>query len=151
MTSNRHTPKSNFELERILYLRPVQESKLPEGKIWMALKPLYGIPEAGLHWYLTYCAHHKEKHCMTQRKINPCVFFKPDSPNSVPTTIMLRIDDSLGCGSNAFLTLEDREIRQFLSEPREIFNSGKTIRFNGFQFSKRCETLVIKQSEPHDS
>ena len=36
------------------------------------LKLLYGIIEAGTHWWATYNKHHKEKLLITTSIFNPC-------------------------------------------------------------------------------
>ena len=62
--------QANSELERIIYLKLVAEMKLEEGIILVAAKPLYGIQEAGLHWYLTYLAHHVKFFGMKQATVD---------------------------------------------------------------------------------
>lgn len=37
----------------------------------IVIKPLYGIAEAGLHWWVTYNAHHKEKLGMVTSTYDP--------------------------------------------------------------------------------
>jgi len=36
------------------------------------LKPLYGIAEAGTHWWATYSKYYKEKLLITTSIFNPC-------------------------------------------------------------------------------
>lgn len=50
-----HTP-----LERDVYIRTPTELGLGPGQVLKVVKPLYGNPESGLLWYLTYLAHHLE-------------------------------------------------------------------------------------------
>ena len=38
----------------------------------VVLKPLYGIAEAGTHWWATYYKHHLEKLLMTTSTYDPC-------------------------------------------------------------------------------
>jgi hypothetical protein len=45
----------------------------PPGTIIIVRKPLYGIPEAGTHWWATYYKHHKEKLLMTTSSYDPCL------------------------------------------------------------------------------
>jgi hypothetical protein len=37
---------------------PLSSEKFPQGTILHVMKPLYGIPEAGAHWFATYQVHH---------------------------------------------------------------------------------------------
>ncbi len=55
--------QSKTELNRtvICYLPAKLKKKYPEGIILLVVKPLYGLVEAGNHWFATYLDHHKEK------------------------------------------------------------------------------------------
>ena len=53
--------QSNSALERPIYLRPPREMGLGHDEILLASKLLYGIPESGLHWFITYHSHHVEQ------------------------------------------------------------------------------------------
>ena len=46
--------QSESNLERPVYLEPPKEMQLTGNQVLLAKKPLYGIPESGLHWYVTY-------------------------------------------------------------------------------------------------
>ena len=37
------------------------------------IKPLYGIPEAGNHWFNTYHTHHIKELQMSQSTYDPCL------------------------------------------------------------------------------
>jgi hypothetical protein len=49
-------------LERpiLCHLPPEIRDKYPVGTILRVIKPLYGIAEAGVHWWATYHKHHCE-------------------------------------------------------------------------------------------
>lgn len=49
--------QSHTDLEREVNIRAPRELGLPPGFVVKVLKPLYGIPESGLHWYLTYLSN----------------------------------------------------------------------------------------------
>ena len=50
--------QSNINLVRRIFLEPVQEMNLQDDEVLLAVRPLYGIPESGLHWFATYHKHH---------------------------------------------------------------------------------------------
>ena len=50
--------QAESELERFVYLEAPFEMGLQEDEILLAIKPLYGIPESGLHWFVTFQGHH---------------------------------------------------------------------------------------------
>ena len=150
--------QSEFQLERVIYLWPVQEMNFPEGKILRAVKPLYGIPESGLHWFLTYQKHHIEYLGMTQSTVDRCMFFKKSDSDPIPSLILLQVDDSVGCGDDEFLRIEEDKSTKFLTKPREFIDNGTEVRFNGSVIShtsdgysidqkKRCEELMDPSTE----
>ena len=61
--------QSTTTLNRDFYIKPPQELAhefgLPGDSILKVIKPLYGVPEAGNHWFKTYHLHHTEKLQMT--------------------------------------------------------------------------------------
>jgi hypothetical protein len=50
--------QSATTLERQVFLQAPSEMGLPRDQVLLCLRPLYGIPEAGLYWFLTYIDHH---------------------------------------------------------------------------------------------
>ncbi len=52
---------------------------LKEGTILKVIKPLYGIPEAGNHWFSTYHRHHTEKLRIVESTYNPCLLYCHDA------------------------------------------------------------------------
>jgi hypothetical protein len=46
--------------------------------IFKVVKPLYGVPEAGIHWYGTYSAHHREKLSIDTSTFNPYLLVTRD-------------------------------------------------------------------------
>ncbi|EDU46200.1 conserved hypothetical protein [Pyrenophora tritici-repentis Pt-1C-BFP] len=53
-------PQAQTELFRTVLAHLPKEliTKYPEGTIIRVIKPLYGIAEAGVHWFATYQGHH---------------------------------------------------------------------------------------------
>jgi hypothetical protein len=49
--------------------------QLSNNTIIKVIKPLYGIPEAGNHWFLIYHLYHTEKFKMKKSIYNPCLFY----------------------------------------------------------------------------
>ena len=50
----------------------------PEGTIMIVQKLLYGILEAGTHWWATYYKHHKEKLSIVTLMYDPCLLVSTD-------------------------------------------------------------------------
>jgi len=57
--------QSTINLNREFYVRPPYELSrelgIEEDSILKVIKPLYGVPEAGNHWFKTYHSHHVDQ------------------------------------------------------------------------------------------
>ena len=142
--------QAKSKLEREIFLRPVPEMNLPSGKVLKALKVLYGMPEAGLHWFLTFESHHTKKLDMYQATADKCLFFKKDDAEPVPNVVIVQVDDALGAGSEDFLQLEDEESANFITKPRRTFEDGSKYLFNGFWLEKEGDGFFMHQEDTMD-
>lgn len=61
------------KLMRRVFIRAPKEIKLGEDYVLEVIKPLYGNPESGLHWYLTYLSHNLDELHMSRSRIAPCL------------------------------------------------------------------------------
>jgi hypothetical protein len=83
------------------------QSQYPPDTIMIIRKPLYGIPEAGTHWWAIYYRHHKEKLSMVTSTYDPCLLITTEEPFGV---VSMQIDDTLFLGSKEFTPREDNEL-----------------------------------------
>jgi hypothetical protein len=102
------------------------EDRYPEGPILRVMKPLYGIAEAGLHWFATYVKHHREKLAISTSAYDTCLLIteagKPFGMTGLQT------DDTLMLGESGFMALEEAELQsaQFRAKPRQNLIRGST-------------------------
>ena len=122
--------QSESSLERSIYLYPPPEMGLGEEEVLLVKKPLYGIPESGLHWFLTYHTHHVERLGMMATKGDVCVLYKrgETTPKGL---VALQVDDSYGHGEEKFLQEEETHSKRFQCKPRTLLTPGKPAPFNG--------------------
>jgi hypothetical protein len=73
-------------------------------------KLLYGIPEAGTHWWATYYKHHKEKLLMTTLSYDPCLLII--TKKEAFGVVGMQTDDTLFLASDEFAALEDSELQK---------------------------------------
>lgn len=129
--------QSNTSLSRIIIIRAPTELGLPRGTFLRVIKPLYGVPEAGNHWFNTYHQHHLSKLDMNQSTFDPCLLYTPpkvDSTNKSGFGIVgLQTDDTLFLANQAFADLEELKLKEakFQAKPREQLTCQSPIRFNG--------------------
>ena len=126
--------QSQSELERSIFLKPPMELNLDDDFVLRAVKPLYGIPESGLHWFLTYQDHHLNRLGMQPTRYDPCLLFLRDNNRTLGITA-LQVDDNLVHGSSAFLELEEANSKVFDSKPRVLLTLGKSAVFNGVRIA----------------
>src|ERR1700712_1278356 len=74
----------------------------------VVLKPLYGVPEAGTHWWATYHRHHKEKLSMVTSTYDPCLLIT--TTENAFGIVGMQTDDTLILGSEEFSILENDEL-----------------------------------------
>ena len=141
--------QSRSRLEREVYIRAPKEMELKDGYVLRVIKPLYGIPESGLHWYLTYLAHHLDSLGMKRTRVDPCVLIKGGN-NSIDGLIILQVDDSLGFGSDEFLDNEEINSKDIRCKPR-TFIGLKDTSFNGINICRTIEgQYKINQTDKID-
>src|SRR5450756_1800035 len=74
--------QSTTKLNRTILARlPIQlQHRYPPNTIMVVVKPLYGIAEAGTHWWATYSHHHKEKLGMVTSTYDLCLLVTDNGP-----------------------------------------------------------------------
>jgi hypothetical protein len=125
--------QSTTTLNRNFYVRPpvelADQLNLQDDSVLKVVKPLYGVPEAGNHWFKTYHSHHIKNLQMQQSTYDPCLLYSTD-PFGV---VGLQTDDTLFIGDNAFAGMEQEQLEKagFLAKDRDALTSTSSIKFNG--------------------
>ncbi|KAJ4159560.1 uncharacterized protein LMH87_008458 [Akanthomyces muscarius] len=106
------------------------KSAYPPGTIMRVIKPLYGIPEAGTHWWVTYSKHHREKLGMTNSTFDPCLMISEDDKFGI---VGMQTDDTIGLSDERFFIHEQEELEKagFAAKPKERLTMETPITFNG--------------------
>jgi hypothetical protein len=72
--------QSTTQLNRDFYIKPpyklTDRIGLPRDTILKVVKPLYGVPEAGNHWFKTYHTHHTVELGIEQSIYDPCLVYQ---------------------------------------------------------------------------
>lgn len=135
--------QSATNLNREFYVRPPRELSIEEDSILKVLKPLYGVPEAGNHWFKTYHSHHIDHLGMTQSTYDPCLLY-----NTQPFGIVgLQTDDTLILADPKFADDEEKELHKakFLSKEREKLTADAPLKFNGAVIRLAFDGLTLTQ------
>jgi hypothetical protein len=116
------------------------------------LRLLYGVPEAGIHWFHTYYNHHTEKLKLQQSSYDPCLLSALDLSafdDSIYAIIGLQTDDTLLTYNIVFKDKEQEELKkaQFPAKPLQKLAINSPLKFNGMTLTKSPEgSITISQS-----
>ena len=125
--------QSTSELNRDFYIRPPHELAemlgAPYDCILKVMKPLYGVPEAGNHWFATYQKHHIQRLGMSESTYDSCLLYRA-GPLGI---VGLQTDDTLILASNAFAADEEEAIAAagIKTKQRDCLTIGTPMKFNG--------------------
>ena len=108
------------------------------------MKPLYGVPEAGNHWFKTYHQHHVRKLKMEQSTYDPCLLYTPLNGLGI---VGLQTDDTLFLADQTFADAEETELQEakFLAKPREQLTEQTPIKFNGGLITQEGNLIKLTQ------
>jgi len=142
--------QSATNLQRtILAHLPTQIAHLyPKNTIMVVIKPLYGIAEAGTHWWATYFKHHREKLKMATSTYDPCLLITtPPGPFGI---VGMQTDDTLILCDDEFGRLEETELdkAKFTAKPRERLMTNSPLIFNGCILGKEHnDSIYLRQKK----
>ena len=57
----------------LVYLPKELQDRYPPGRLMLMVYPLYGLAEAGIHWFGIYQAHHRNRLGMSLSAYDPCL------------------------------------------------------------------------------
>jgi hypothetical protein len=112
------------------------------------LLPLYGVPEAGTHWFRTYHNYHIEKLKLQQSSYDPCFLFtaiSDDMNHATDTAIVgLQTDDTLIACNASFKEKESDELKKagFLANPTQQLTIDNDLTFNGARIKKLTNNML---------
>ncbi|KAK6211233.1 hypothetical protein QIS74_10497 [Colletotrichum tabaci] len=141
--------QSQTALNRVIlaYLPPQIRHRYPPGTIMTVLKPLYGIAEAGTHWWATYHGHHRENLQMETSSFDPCLLVSSDEGDDFGI-VGMQTDDTLGLSDEAFSRKEEEQLKKaaFTAKAKEILTTSDPLTFNGGTLSLTGgNTLTLRQ------
>ena len=124
--------QSSTSLNRQFYIRPPIEFGLENGTVMKVIKPLYGVPEAGAHWFNTYHTHHINKLSMMESTYDSCLLYTDGNDKSFGI-IGLQTDNTLILANDIFAAAKEKELKEakLLAKNREKLTLNTLIKFNG--------------------
>src|SRR6266480_3650336 len=141
------TDRRYHSLNRDFFIHPPPELNLQPGSILRVLKPLYGIPEAGNHWFNTYHQYHTDDLGLTQSTFDPCLLF---TDSSIGFAIVgLQTDDTLFLADMKFAIHEEKELQKskFMAKDRGKLTHSSTLSFNGGKIKLEPDNAITLTQE----
>jgi len=143
--------QSTTMLQRTILARLPKEIKHlhPPNTIMVVLKPLYGIAEAGTHWWATYYKHHLEKLLMTTSTYDPC--FLVTRTKDQFGVVGMQTDDTIILADEKFSVLEEDELikAKFTAKPKQKLSHAEPLIFNGCVLTQDADvdSISLRQKE----
>jgi hypothetical protein len=139
--------QSTTFLNRLILSRVPAEirHKFPEDTIMVVRKPLYGIPEAGTHWWATYSKHHQEKLGMKTSSYDPCLLIT--TSKDAFGVVGMQTDDTLILGDDNFAKLEQDELEKakLSAKPVDTLSYDTPLIFNGGILRTEGDDIILVQ------
>ncbi|KAI0995357.1 hypothetical protein K3495_g12825 [Podosphaera aphanis] len=143
--------QSVTNLSRKIFVKAPAEIGLDANQILLILKPLYGIPEAGNHWYHTYHKHFLQNLNMEESTYDSCLLYSTSrrSRNAGFGIVGMQTDDTLTLCDVAFAKLEEVEVKKakLLAKPVEHLTKDHPINFNGSKISLAEDNSITLTQE----
>lgn len=137
--------QSKSRLNRLVIIRPPPEVRkilgMADDEVLICLKPLYGIPEAGTHWFATYIKHHLVNLDMEQSTYDPCLLISKTNSKGIFGLVGLQTDDTLILANKLFTDLEAEQLKSenLLAKERLQLTRTQSIDFNGSRLTQDAE------------
>lgn len=110
------------------------EISICNDEVLLALKPLYGISEIGLHWTGNYEKHHVKELGTRPTTADQCVLYR-HSDGLMDGLTVLQVDAGFGFGTKLFLEDENRSSEKFLTNPQMMIEKRNQATFIGLEFT----------------
>jgi hypothetical protein len=110
-------------------------------------KPLYGIPEAGTHWWATYHKHYREKLAIVMFTYDLCLLIT--TTKAAFGVVGIQTDNTLILGLKEFNTIKEEELTKakFSARPKELFSPETPLIFNGCILTQKKGDIELQQKE----
>jgi hypothetical protein len=107
------------------------KDKFSPNTIMIVHKPLYGMPEAGTHWWAIYHKHHREKLAIATSTYDPCLLIT--TTKATFSVVGIQTDNTLILRSKEFDTIKNKKLTRakFSAKPKELLSSDTLLIFNG--------------------
>ena len=143
--------QSTTNLNRDFFARAPKELGLDQNSVLHIIKPLYGVPEAGNHWFNTYSKHHMTKLQMETSPYDPCLLI---TNNNGFGLVGLQTDDTLVLADKTFADQEQKSLTEakLLAKDREQLTTSTPLKFNGGEITLESDgSIHLRQARQNQN
>ncbi|EED20782.1 conserved hypothetical protein [Talaromyces stipitatus ATCC 10500] len=140
--------QSKSKLQRLIVanLPAEMRDKYPPDSLLLVEGALYGIPEAGVHWFDTYQSHHKDRLGMETSTYDPCLLMTTKGKENFGL-VGMQMDDTLLVSTESFAGEEQVALQEagFKAKPKTRLSQQVPIEFNGARITLQDEKVYFRQ------
>lgn len=136
---------STTKLERPVQIQAPKEMGLYYDICLPVVKTLYGMPESGLHWYLTYLCHHLDRIGLRRARTYPCVLYD-GKDGTLKGLVALDVEDLFGVETEELLNKEATKSEIIKIKPRAMLGTDFNT-LNGFRLRQDKHGNIISNQE----
>lgn len=128
----------------ICHLSTKLKNKYLKNTVLYVVKPLYGLVEAGNHWFATYSVHHQEKLGTKMSSYDAYFLISKDGGENFDI-IRILIDNTLNVEMEVFIKKEETEIMKakFKAKTQTILETGASGDFNGYWMTIKAKYIMV--------
>lgn len=111
------------------------------------IKPLYGIPESGVHWFMTYHGHRVTELKMISLTCDPCLLITDGTVEGIFAIVGMQTDDTLMLATQQSIDAGEASLEraQFRAKPTTQLTEHSPLEFNGWTLTMGEESIMLKQ------
>ncbi|EED15826.1 conserved hypothetical protein [Talaromyces stipitatus ATCC 10500] len=140
--------QSKSKLQRLIVanLPAEMRDKYPPDSLLLVEGALYGIPEAGVHWFDIYQSHHKDRLGMETSTYDPCLLMTTEGKENFGL-IGMQTDDTLLVSTESFAREEQAALQEagFKAKPKTRLSQQVPLEFNGARITLQDGKVYLRQ------
>lgn len=145
--------QSDTTVQRPIYNRPPGVLQLPSHTLPRVDRPIYGLPEAGVHWFRTYHNHSRDTLKLQPSILDPWFLYTPrglsdhlSHPTVPPGFTCLQTDDTGNVGKSSFIEPEISALQNFDYKDPIFIHDEDSVTFNGSTI--KCDRKFYSTLQP---
>jgi hypothetical protein len=138
--------QSDTRVNRKVVVEVPEELDLDDPWVLFLVIPLYGLGEAGLHWFVTFFKYHKVDLGMSPSTLDTCLLYKREIAE-LEALVSVQVDDSMALGNAAYFAQEEQKVTRFQHKAAKTLMPNSPITFNGATIHQDHRGLKLVQEE----